>query len=403
MFSRLGYIMAVLFLTVQAGNSYAFTQADSVVTDTTQVKTVDPQKSVVSIENKPFGKSLVIDTNGPDFKFSLEGRVQTRFDVVSLDGDNTQELYFRRARLKSGGYLFSEKLGYKLEFDLINNEVLDAVLKWKFLPNTSLWVGQTKLAGNRERVVSSQNMQFVDRSRLNADYNIDRDLGVQLHHKFSVKDWVIKGSVAVSTGEGKNYNYVGEQELSDGLAYTGRIDFLPFGNFKSKGDYVESDLERESTPKLAVGFTYSTDDNAIRDRGQRGSVLSGTRDLESYFADFIFKYRGFSMLGEYAHKSTDGETPVVIDTAERFESFRTGQGMNLQAGYLLKSNWEFAGRFTEIWPEEVTGREHVQEYTVGVSKYIMKHKIKAQSDFSYSDFDVAKDEMTWRLQVELSF
>jgi phosphate-selective porin OprO and OprP len=34
--------------------------------------------------------------------------------------------------------------------------VLDAVAKWNFAENFSLWFGQAKLPGNRERVISSQ-------------------------------------------------------------------------------------------------------------------------------------------------------------------------------------------------------------------------------------------------------
>ena len=64
--------------------------------------------------------------------------------------------------------------------------ILDAVIKWEFAKNTTLWFGQTKLPGNRERLVSSQKLQFVDRSLLNSKYNLDRDIGIQLHHKWKL-------------------------------------------------------------------------------------------------------------------------------------------------------------------------------------------------------------------------
>ena len=56
---------------------------------------------------------------------------------------------------------------------------MDAVLKNHINENWSLWFGQTKLPGNRERVYSSQELQFVDRSLVNARFNLDRDVGVQ--------------------------------------------------------------------------------------------------------------------------------------------------------------------------------------------------------------------------------
>ena len=58
--------------------------------------------------------------------------------------------------------------------------MLDAVVKYAFSKNQQIWFGQTKLPGNRERVISSMALQFVDRSNVNSKFNIDRDFGVQL-------------------------------------------------------------------------------------------------------------------------------------------------------------------------------------------------------------------------------
>ena len=94
--------------------------------------------------------------------------------------------------------LFLTKLKYKLELGLSNKDIggiseftnnapryiLDAVIKWNFHENLVLWIGQTKLPGNRGRVISSANLQLVDRSLLNKRFNIDRDMGVQLRHHF---------------------------------------------------------------------------------------------------------------------------------------------------------------------------------------------------------------------------
>ena len=64
-------------------------------------------------------------------------------------------------------------------------------------------------------------------------------------------------------------------------------------------------------------------------------------------------------------------------------SVYTGTGLNLQAGYLLKNNWEFAGRFTQINPGATTGKDVHSQYTFGISKYVAGHKLKVQTDVSY--------------------
>ena len=152
----------------------------------------------------------------------------------------------RRARLKFDGYAFSPKLIYKVELGLSNRDIsganpynrntpryiLDAVLKWKFHKDFELWAGQTKLPGNIERVVSSANLQLIDRSLLNSKFNIDRDMGIQLRHQSKLGgSWISREKLSLSQGEGRN---ITEGNLG-GLQYTARLELLPFGKFESKG------------------------------------------------------------------------------------------------------------------------------------------------------------------------
>ena len=58
-----------------------------------------------------------------------------------------------------------------------------------------------------------------------------------------------------------------------GHQYTGRVEFLPFGNFTSGGDYSGSDLKREQTPKLALGVSYDHNNNAVKNRSNQGSYM----------------------------------------------------------------------------------------------------------------------------------
>ena len=185
-----------------------------------------------------FGKGLynvVAEDNSWSMKFGM--RVQSLYvgeNVINeTDGvlPGTSSFLIRRARLKFGGHILTSKLKYKIELGLSNKDlgkvdattnmapkmILDAVIKWNFAENFVLWAGQTKLPGNRERVVSSANMQFVDRSLLNKNFNIDRDMGMQLRHHINVGEkFLIREMVAVSQGEGRNI----VQNNIGGLQYT---------------------------------------------------------------------------------------------------------------------------------------------------------------------------------------
>ncbi|MFT6844147.1 MAG: phosphate-selective porin OprO/OprP [Flavobacteriales bacterium] len=337
---------------------------------------------------------------------------ETMLDGELNQGDVSTNFFTRRARLKFGGFAFSQKVTYKMELGLSNRDfgganaatnnadkmILDAVVKWNFYKNFSLWVGQTKLPGNRERVISSQQLQFVDRSQVNSRFNIDRDQGIQLHHHFKAGEMVIKEALSISQGEGRNV----VKGNVNGFDYTGRVEVLPMGNFTKKGDYSGSDLQREVSPKLAIGVTYDFNDGATHQRGQLGSDMLTPADLSTIFADLMFKYNGFSVMALYANKTANG-TPLVFDkTSTLDDSYYTGSGFNFQTGYLFRNNVELAGRVTTVNPEDVTGRNDYNQFTLGLSKYVSGHNLKVQSDISLLKENGVDDELMFRLQVELA-
>lgn len=362
------------------------------------------------------GKGLQFVAADSSFSVKLNGRIQSLYSgTYSLDNDKySDNVQIRRSRLKFEGFAHDTTLTYKLEIGLSNgdignvlpetnntsNVIFDAMVKWNFAKGFDLLFGQTKLPGNRERVISSQKMQFVDRSLLNARYNIDRDLGVQLHHESSVGKALFRQIAALSMGEGRNITTANK----GGYDYTGRLEFLPFGEFKSDGDYFASDLKREKTPKLSVGLTYDFNAGASRQGGQLGPFFDERRDLKTLFADAMFKFRGFSAMAEYANKKSNGSPVVeVAGSGKVTEAFFTGTGYNIQAGYLFKNNFELAGRYTLINPEYITQRVNNTQYTLGLSKYIADHTVKFQTDVSLLQEGSDSEEVMYRFQVEIGF
>jgi phosphate-selective porin OprO and OprP len=369
-----------------------------------------------TINKSKFGKGLQFIA--ADSSFSM--KFQTRFQMLYVGGSNPtdnewdDQFLIRRARLKFGGFVYDPRLTYKIELGLsnrdiggepiaqqnfANNIILDAVAKWEFMPGWELWVGQTKLPGNRERVISSQQLQFVDRSLLNSRFNIDRDAGLQLHHEHNLGNVVLRQAAAISNGEGRDYTALN----AGGYSYTLRGEILPFGNFTSNGDYSGSDLSREETPKLSIGGTYDYNDDASRARGQLGNFLSETRDLRTVFVDAMFKYRGFSAMAEYANKKApDGPVVSLKDDGSIKETFTTGTATNVQAGYLFKNNWEVAARYTDYNPTKAISARDEDHYTLGLSKYIVGHSLKVQSDVTLQQRTGSDDRYQFRLQMEIA-
>lgn len=358
------------------------------------------------IKNSLTKREITIDNGKTSFKFKYGGRVQTRYDMsrVQEPGAKTDnEVYFRRVRLKSDGHLFTPKLGYKIEIDVIGAQVLDAVLQWNFYKNFVLWAGQTKLRGNRERVISSQNLQFVDRSLLNSKFTLDRDIGFWLMHHFNAGQGVLRQAISVSKGEGRSILEENPMPIDQGLDYTARLEYLPFGNFANKGDYKGSDLEREKRPKLAVGLTFDYNENAVQSRGNKGAVTDSEANLRSWIVDAMFKYRGFSVMTEYVDRKVYNFSNQTIENYNDYvNDFYTGTAFNAQSGYLFKRNYELAARYTQVRPQEGSVFTDLTQYTFALSKYIVGHSIKVQTDFSILQEQNKPITHIYRLQFELS-
>ena len=373
-----------------------------------------------------FGKGL-FNLVGQDSTWTM--KIATRMQFLSIatwdegaDGglaNPEQNFLVRRARLKFDGFAYTPKLKYKLELGLSNRDIsgvsaftsnapryiLDAVVMWNFYENFELWVGQTKLPGNIERVISSGNLQQVDRSLLNSRFNIDRDAGIQLRHHFNLSDnFLVREKFAISQGEGRNIttgNLGGHQ-------YTARLEFLPFGEFESSGDYSGSDLKREAKPKLMFAVNYDTNKNAVKTRSNQGSYMTNDvgfyeTDINTFFFDGMFKYNGFSFMWEYANRDADNPIARNSDGTETGDVVWVGDGLNLQSGYLLAKDWEISGRYTNINLDDITGRNAETQYTLGLSKYIVGHKLKVQTDLSYLSVDGGSDELMYRLQLDVHF
>ena len=377
--------------------------------------------------NSKFGKGL-FNKVAIDSSWTMKMSLRTQFltssdwDIDSNDKFSKANTLFtiRRARLKFDGYAYSPKIKYKLELGLSNKDVsgatkytsnspriiLDAVVKWNFYNNFELWLGQTKLPGNRGRLISSGNLQFVDRSILNKEYNIDRDIGMQLHHYFILgKQFIVKEVLSVSQGEGRNIT----SENMGGLQFTSKLELLPFGEFKSKGNYSGGDLKREDKPKLALAISYDHNNNAVRTKSNSGDYMLIEDDLlfetsiNTMFIDAILKYKSFSTMFEYANRKAENAIVRNIDGTTTGEKVNIGTALNLQMGYLFSNNWEVATRYTTINPDQIISSNNKEQYTLGFSKYVAGHKLKIQTDISYTQTKNKQDDLMFRMQVDIHF
>lgn len=374
---RLNFCLIVLVLLL----SNTAAQAQNFLRDET---------SVINFDN-----GVGFQTPDKRFGLNLRFRMQNRVGLTSYDDEDLRvkqiDAYVRRMRLRFDGYVLNEKLTYTVQFSFSRSDIdyanvpypqiiRDAMVYYNFNKNFYIGLGQGKLPGNRQRVISSGSLQFVDRSDVNALFTLDRDYGLFMYKKFpvGVSEFIMKA--ALSTGEGR-INEAGSHRVATTL----RAEYLPFGAFAKYGDYSEGDLVREPKPKVSIGAGYSINSGTTRTAGQLGAFMKETKWMEYVFADAIFKYNGWALEAEYAQRNAGNPIVTGLDGKSLF--IYKGNGTNIQASYCFKNNYEIAGRYSKITPhKDVTAlTTPYQVYGLGASKYITGHRTKLQFNLYYKD------------------
>lgn len=366
----------------------------------------------------PAGPGFSLGDKDSLYVMNIRFRVQSRVSLDSEAGDNLQiaesNARIERLRLRLDGLLYHENLTYiiqlgfsQLDMDMntgpLPSVIQDAMLFYRFNEHITIGIGQAQLPGNRQRIMGSGDLQFVERSIINDYFGIDRDFGFQSYFReeFLGMDILFRG--AVTSGSGQN-----TMDGQRSTALTGHFEILPFGEFENNGEYFEGDVEKEEEPRLALGATYSYNINAIRSGGQFGDELYQPLDTESYMADALFKFRGFSLLYEYIFKNV-ANSPLTFNEEGDMRHALVGRGSTFQGGMFVSENLEFSLRYARISPDRrISFVEDFHEaFTVGANRYIKGHRLKFQTDLTYMAFDGnrqwAAEDNYWqfRFQIEL--
>lgn len=357
------------------------------------------------------------------FELLFRFRMQDRAVLTLQNGDAAEDaasaFLIRRFRLKLEGHAVSPRLKYKVQLGFSEHDrdvgdgvtephsLLDAMIFYSVAPATTIGFGQGKLPGGREAIISSGELELPERPLANSAFTLDRDFGFFAEQFVHAGPQLIGIHAAISQGEGRA---PGGRDL--GLCYTGRMEWLPFGAFSGKdGNIMEGDLAREPKPKLSLAAAISTNRDARRSRGQKGLRFLDAqgRTIDTFFADALFKYKGWSWQNEFSQRHTEG-TPFVQDTVSHAVMVvNEGWGITSQAGRMLGKRDQVVLRYSTYMP----GRrvDHLfrqqEEAWMGWSHYLNGHRIKLQSALSYTwqggTADLSNPDDQWGLIFQVEF
>ncbi|MBK8411439.1 MAG: porin [Sandaracinaceae bacterium] len=356
------------------------------------------------------GRGVRIESTDGRFMLNIRARAQllaTALSDTDAGGDGSITFQARRARLLFQGHLFGPEWTYYLQLGFSNRDtesdlrlpLRDAYMNWSGLRDMNIRFGQMKVPHDRQRVNSSSALQMVDRSIVTGEFNLDRDVGIQL---FSTDVGGLDGrlayAVGVFGGDGRN-RITGDF----GLLYVGRVSYLPFGGFE---DYVESDHGRAPEPRLALTAGFAYNQNSVRERSTfQGTYQLGSFDFMHANFDAVFKMSGFSLSAQAFMRQARGANVLTdpMDPANT-ETARVGYGAFVQAGYLFTDNLELVARFGEIRPSRngVSALGRQGELGGGLNWYFQKHDFKIQLDYFWLYGD-GFDEGRHQVRIQSQF
>lgn len=414
-----------------------------------------------SLNSYSFGEGISFTAdNGSMIK--LSGYAQPHLEIKNYndleENSSSNRFRLRRLRLRFDGQASNPKFAYRFQVDLSGSSetgeatgdfLLDAYVSYDITNRIKVIFGQrSTYTDNRELFMNSNSLQLVERSRLTSAFSSIREFGLFLSGNFRLNGQgsYLRPYFVLTNGDGIN-NF--DKDLG-GLKIGGRIDFLPFGLFTNKGQFRQIDVMRELTPKFVIGVNYSHNSGMSSRRGRNsGSILylnelgqQSLPDYTKYGIDFLFKYNGFSALGEYVKSSSTVPTDIIervrndgstsssflVNGVQDIESYVNGRMMlgeayNIQMGYLFKSGITIDSRYTHLKADDnsflnnATFYNRPNYYTLGIGKLLGRnYGAKIQGSITFVDGSlgvnhdndtatdpVFKDELLFRLITTISF
>lgn len=349
------------------------------------------------------GSGLNFNFNEGAYQFKLSGFIQPSYRVEA--GDHRKpDHYFnaKRAYLSFSGKMAKEKISFLIQNDFSRRDaLLDAWVAYSPYDFLTVSAGQKQtFTNNREMTFFEDKLQFAERGLFSTELsNTGREFGVFIETKFGNSSFSIMPKIAITSGDGINSFGSDSRDVDKGgLKYGARLDILPLGDFKPGNDGYIADLLHEDTLKILAGGAFSYNNGASNSVGEgHGNFLFYNYKREQQFpdytkiyADILFKYKGFSLLAEYANASasalegsyTNDAATVLLYPGQISQFLVLGDALNLQLGYVTTSGYSLDLRYEQLTPEFENHAGSLltdtKAYSLGLAKYFKGNNLKLQ-------------------------
>jgi len=357
------------------------------------------------------GDGLRFNVNDGEYKFRIGGFIQGFYQHDKTDGlDANSYMNAKNAFFTISGSMLKEKVSFLLQNNFSNGKpLLDVWVTYDPNSNLKITFGQKQTFTNdREMTFFEDKLQFADRGLFSSTLsNSGREFGVFFESQFQAGNFIIKPKLAFTSGDGLNSFGTNSADTDKGgLKYGGRLDILPFGNFKEGNDGYIADLKHEDKLKVLAGAAFSYNVGASNEVGEgHGDFTLYDRtgkdkqpDYRKIYQDVLLKYNGFSFLAEYFMATATTLNGSFLDAkalrplylTEISEYLVLGDGYSARAGYVTKSGYALDlkyEKFNKEFDNPAALLLDQTNYTVGFTKYFKENNLKIQTAVSSNSVD----------------
>lgn len=370
---------------------------------------------------------LLFSLNDGAYKFGIGGFIQPAYRYNKADNADAQHFFnAKRAYFRISGKAVEEKVSFLIQTNFSEQRpLLDAWVAYHPSKNMTITFGQKQtFVNNREMLYREDRLQFTERGLLSEQLSrTGREFGVFLEGRFG-ESFGIEPMLAITSGDGRNSFGVDSRDTDlGGLKYGGRLDLYPLGFFSQGNELYSADLMHEKSPKLVLGTAMSTNQGASHALGEgHGDFLlydnNGKVSLPNYrqlYIDLLAKYKGFSLLAEFGNASASGlsenyadANAVLLLAPQQISSFlQLGNSYNAQLGYVTKKGYSVDLRYGQSLPEFANYTNSLMQgtrsYTVGLTRYIKGHNLKAQTAFTMLSSDAGVNTNILEVMLQIAF
>ncbi len=385
------------------------------------------------------GDGISFSFNEGDYEFNIYGFIKPTYifndeKIYTADGEYSnvfRQFKSQNSNLFFTGFAKDEKLSFTIQMDYSSsNPLVEAFIGYHLNEKTTLYFGQMQVSHNNlEMVHNEDQLRFTNRGILSQTYTENgEEFGLFFETSFG-NQFVVNPTLAVTSGDGRN-SFGEDSRDSDkgGVKFGSRINILPFGDFSIGNRLSSVDLMHEEKPKVQIGVAYSKNMGASNQVGDgHGDFIlydnSGDElfpDYSQLFFDLNLKYKGFSLVLEYADAFASGLDQIYTDPnafnllipQQISEYLVVGDSQGIQFGYFTKNGISVDFIYESLNPEfdsyESSVLRKSSNMGVGISKYLAGNNLKIQASLfktAYENLNNLDDDefMSGSFLVQIAF